>query len=119
MTDGTATHYGADSGQQLRKGKRLDQVVISPEFQASYPVLNSVECSQKNYRHFSAKTPEFRDDIPTVSVGQHYVQDNKIIIYCAGQMKTIHAVICRICDKTVLLKAPHEIICCFPVIFNN
>src|SRR6185369_14956658 len=103
MKDGTTAHYGADSGQQLRKGKRLDQVVVSPEFQPFYPVLDGIERSQENYRHFPAQPPEFRDDIPTVSAGKHYVQDNEIVIHGACQMKTIHAVICRIHDKTILL----------------
>src|SRR6185369_2653235 len=119
MTDGTTAHYGTDSGKQLRKGKRLDQVVISPEFQPFYPVLDGIESGQENNGHFSAKLPQFRDDIPTVFAGQQYVQDKEIVIHGARQMKTIHAVICRIYYKTTLLKALHEIICCFPVIFNN
>src|SRR6185369_1399507 len=119
MTDGTTAHYGADSGKQLRKGKRLDQVVISPEFQPFDPVFDGIECGQKNNRHFSAKLPEFRDDIPTAFAGKQYVEDKEIIIHGACLMKAIHAVISRIYYKTTLLKALHEIICCFPVIFNN
>src|SRR5260221_9387459 len=53
----TATEQGADAREQLRQGKRLDQVVIRPKIQPEDTIVDTVARRQNQHRRVDVTLP--------------------------------------------------------------
>ena len=68
------------TGQQLLKGKGLDEVVVSTCIQASHPVLDAVPGGEQQHGHLISLPTQAGEHPQAVELGHHDVQHQGIIL---------------------------------------
>ena len=68
------------------RGKRLHQVIVSSQLQAFDAIVHRV--ARAEYQHGRARltTPDFLEDPQAVHIGQHQVEDHKIVLGTVDQL---------------------------------
>ena len=74
----SAAGHGADAGQQLGEGERLDDVVVRARIEPHHAVLERVARGQNNHRRLEAAAPDRREDLDAVPAGQTQVEQDEV-----------------------------------------
>ena len=105
--------------QQLRKGERFYQIVVSAQLQPLHPMLNGAQRGKQQDRHAFPGGAQHAHDIPAVHIRQHDVEDQQIVIAGHRQVIAVEAVIGQVDDEAGLGEPFGQVLSGFLLIFDN
>src|ERR1035441_4516563 len=76
----TAAQQGADAGQEFDKFEGLDQVIGGALLQAFDAILERAAGAQDQHRRTHLAVADFFQNLETVHIGQHAVQNHQVVI---------------------------------------
>src|SRR5690242_13761040 len=79
LADRRAPQQSRNPRQELRKGERLDQVVIGAGIETLDAVVYARHGGEKDRRHLVSRRPQHLDDAQSIEPGKHAVDDHRII----------------------------------------
>src|ERR1017187_6355176 len=75
-----AAQQSADAGQELDEGEGLDQIIVGALFQALDAILEGAAGAQDQYRRPGFAVADLFQNLQTVHVGEHAVQNHQVVI---------------------------------------
>src|SRR5215213_7278198 len=112
-------HQCAESCQEFCEGKRLDQIIIAPAFEAFDAVVDTCHGREKKYRHPIAAGPQGLDDRESVELWHHPVNDQNVVVLHRSKIESILAAHGMVRHMPVLFQPTQEEICRFLIVFNQ
>src|SRR5437867_3371488 len=85
----TATQQGSNPREELREGKRLDQVVIGAQIQPKDAVVHAVASGQDQNGRLNVPLPERLQNLESVPSGQHQIENKQVEHFCISAKKPI------------------------------
>ena len=106
---GGATRERAQPGQQLFKGKRLQQVIVRPSVQSGHPVVNRITGSEDQDGRAHAALAQFAANSYAVEFWQQDVQHNQVESDCFSLIQRFATREGRVHGIALLLKPTLDI----------
>src|ERR1035441_7247677 len=75
-----AAQQGADAGQELDEGEGLDEIIVGALFQALDAILEGAASAQDQHWGAGFAVANLFQNLQTVHVGQHTVQNHQVVI---------------------------------------
>ena len=88
-----AAHQRLDAGEQFGEGERFGQVVVAAGSQALDAVVHLRQRRKNEHRRLVAARAQTLDDGETVTLGQHAIDDDDIVVGALGQIEPGIAVV--------------------------
>lgn len=75
-----STGDGSDPRKELREGEGFGDVVVSPQIEASDPVVHVGASREEQDRCRHAHSAQLAQHVEAIGVGQHDVQHNQVVV---------------------------------------
>ena len=115
----TPPHVRPHPRQQLGEGKRLDEIIVSPELKAFDPIGHAVAGREEQDRRPHLCAAQGLQDLPSVDIGQHDVQDEQVVLARHRQMQPVRAIARQIHDEAVLGQSLLQVLTGFCFVFDD
>src|SRR5262245_1665392 len=108
-----------DPRQQLREGKRLDEVIVAARAQATHPVVDLAERTDDQGRRDDPIVPEAPDDGEAVDVRKHAIDRHHRVVGGTSAAQSVVAVGRQIDLVAARREEIHKLLGRFRVVFND
>ena len=119
MGAGLSPEDGAESGEQLRKSKGLEEVIVRAGVEAAHPVLHfAARCKHEDGRG-AAAISKAAADFPTIHHGERDIKQNGVVAVGNREGETFWTAVGLMGDMSFRLEGPTKDVTQFAFILDD